>query len=171
MPHIVVSPLSRLCEAARVHRPRDMVTLINTGTLIERPDCIEAERHLFLGFNDIVQEMPDMTPPAIAHVEKLVSFAKAWDRQAPLLIHCFAGISRSTAAAYIVASALNPDMDAVKLAASLRERAPSATPNIRLIRLADDLLGRGGRMVDAVNAIGRGAEAFEGVPFVLPLEV
>ncbi|MBB2970235.1 tyrosine phosphatase family protein [Mesorhizobium sp. RMAD-H1] len=171
MPHIVVSPLSRLGEAAQLHRPRDMVTLINMGTLVERPDCIEAGRHLFLGFNDIIEEMPGMTPPAAEHVEKLIGFAARWDRQAPLLVHCFAGISRSTAAAYIVANALNPDMDAAMLANLLRERAPSATPNIRLVTLADDLLGRGGRMVDAVKAIGRGAEAFEGVPFVLPLEV
>ncbi|KXF78051.1 hypothetical protein ATN84_24120 [Paramesorhizobium deserti] len=171
MPHIVVSPLSRLGETAQFHRPRDMVTLINMGTLVERPECIEADRHLFLGFNDIVEEMPGMTLPAAEHVEKLIGFGNRWDRQAPLLIHCFAGISRSTAAAYIVASALDPDMDAVRLASLLRERAPSATPNIRLVTLADDLLGRGGRMVDAVSAIGRGAEAFEGVPFVLPLGV
>ncbi|PRD46007.1 tyrosine protein phosphatase [Phyllobacterium phragmitis] len=171
MPHIVVSPLSRLGEAAQTFRPRAMVSLINIGTLIKRPDCIEADRHLFLGFNDIVQDMPGMTLPATQHVEKLIDFARRWDRQAPLLIHCFAGISRSTAAAYIVANALNPDMNTVELASLLRTRAPSATPNIRLVSLADDLLGRGGRMVDAVNAIGRGAEAFEGVPFVLPLEV
>ncbi|PYE88480.1 tyrosine phosphatase family protein [Phyllobacterium leguminum] len=171
MPDIVVSPLSRLAETALMHRPRDMVTLLNIGTLIDRPDCIVPDRHLFLGFNDIVEDMPGMTPPSAQHVEKLIGFASGWDREAPLLIHCFAGISRSTAAAYVVACALNPDIDAAKLATLLRERSPSATPNIRLVRLADDMLGRGGRMVDAVNAIGRGADAFEGVPFVLPLEV
>ncbi|GGA93048.1 protein-tyrosine-phosphatase [Brucella endophytica] len=171
MPDIVVSPLSRLAETVLAHGPRDMVTLLNTGTPVERPDCIAAERHLVLGFNDIVEELPGMTAPAAEHVEKLIGFAHGWDRRAPLLIHCFAGISRSTAAAYIVASALNPETGAVKLATLLRQRAPSATPNIRLVRLADDLLGRGGRMVDAVTAIGRGAEAFEGVPFVLPLGV
>lgn len=171
MPHIVVSPLSRLDETVLVHRPRDMVTLLSTGTMIERPDCIAADRHLSLAFNDIVEEMPDMTAPSAEHVERLVGFARRWDRQAPLLIHCYAGISRSTAAAYIVASALNPDIDAGRLARLLRERSPSATPNRRMVRLADDMLGRGGHMVDAVNAIGRGAEAFDGVPFVLPVEV
>jgi predicted protein tyrosine phosphatase len=171
MPHIVVSPLSRLTETALAHRPREMVTLLNLGTPMERPECIAAERHLVLGFNDIIEELPGMTAPAVEHVEQLIGFAGRWDRQSPLLIHCFAGISRSTAAAYIVASALNPDLDAARLATLLRERAPSATPNIRLVRFADDLLGRGGRMVDAVTAIGRGAEASEGVPFVLPLRV
>jgi predicted protein tyrosine phosphatase len=33
--------------------------------------------------------------------------------------------------------------------------------------LADDVLGREGRMVKAIGKIGRGADAFEGTPFVL----
>ena len=46
---------------------------------------------------------------------------------------------------------------------------PSATPSPRFVALADDLLGRRGRMVDAIRAIGRGAEAMEGTPFMLQL--
>jgi predicted protein tyrosine phosphatase len=53
------------------------------------------------------------------------------------------------------------------IAVKLREASPTATPNRRLIAVADDLLGRRGRMVDAIAAIGRGAEAMEGVPFTL----
>ncbi len=52
----------------------------------------------------------------------------------------------------------------------LREAAPSATPNARLVGVADDILGRGGRMVDAIAGIGRGADAYEGTPFPLPLD-
>jgi predicted protein tyrosine phosphatase len=79
----------------------------------------------------------------------------------------YAGISRSTAAAYIIAAALAPNRDETELARELRARAPSATPNIRLIALADALLGRESRMIEAVKSIGRGEEAFEGVPFAL----
>ena len=110
-----------------------------------------------------------MTPPGAEHIEQFVNFAKAWDQGSPLLIHCFAGISRSTAAAYITAIALNPEQDERMLAGLLRERAPSATPNPRLIAIADDILECKGRMVDAIASIGRGAEAFEGTPFILPI--
>jgi predicted protein tyrosine phosphatase len=51
----------------------------------------------------------------------------------------------------------------------LRWRAPSATPNPKLIEIADAVLGRQGRMVDAIRSIGRGEDAFEGVPFRLSL--
>ena len=90
-------------------------------------------------------------------------------RESPLVLHCWAGISRSTAAAYIAACALAPDRDEAALALVLREASPSATPNARFIALADDILGRQGRMVDAIRAIGRGAEAMEGTPFMLQL--
>lgn len=169
MPYIVVSPLSRLAETARLHRAADMVTLITTGTAVERPAEIAAERHLFLGFNDINAPQAGMTAPGTEHIEQFLAFARGWDRTTPLLVHCYAGISRSTAAAFIAAIALDPGHDERVLARLLRQRAPSATPNPRLIALADDLLGRKGRMVDAIAAIGRGADAFEGTPFMLPV--
>lgn len=169
MSYIVVTSLARLHDTVKKHRARDLVTLINADTPVQRPFPIEEERHLFLGFNDIISPMDGMTPPAAHHVEKLIEFAKNWDRKAPLAIHCFAGISRSTAAAYICALALNEELDEEMLALELRKRAPSATPNIRLVGIGDDILGRGGRMVKSIEAIGRGEEAFEGIPFMLPL--
>jgi predicted protein tyrosine phosphatase len=171
MPHVVVSPLSRLAESATRFGARDMITLINIGTVVARPVEISEERHLFLGFNDITEPMEGMTHPAAEHVSQLISFGQRWDRKAPLLIHCYAGVSRSTAAAYITAIALNPEFEELELARILRQNAPSATPNGRLIALADDMLGRNGRMVDAIRSIGRGEEAFEGTPFILPLTV
>ena len=85
----------------------------------------------------------------------------------PVVVHCYAGISRSTAAAYVSVCALDPGRDETELAVLLRERSPSATPNRRIVEIADALLGRSGRMVRAIEAIGRGADAFEGVPFRL----
>ena len=65
----------------------------------------------------------------------------AWDRAAPLLIHCFAGVSRSTAAAFIAACALSPRRDEGEIARALRAASPTATPNARLVALADATLG------------------------------
>jgi predicted protein tyrosine phosphatase len=56
-----------------------------------------------------------------------------------------------------------------EIALVLRRASPSATPNARLVAIADDILGRNGRMVTAIAGIGRGEDAFEGTPFSLAL--
>jgi predicted protein tyrosine phosphatase len=167
---IIVCPLSRIEETVTMSGARRMVTLINAGTPVTRPATLAEADHLLLAMNDITEELPDMTPPGEVHVRALLDFARGWDRRAPLLIHCFAGISRSTAAAYTVAAALAPKRDEAELADTLRRLSPSATPNIRLVSIADRILGRDGRMVRAIEAIGRGADATEGVPFRLAID-
>ncbi|MEM9105792.1 MAG: tyrosine protein phosphatase [Pseudomonadota bacterium] len=170
MPHLVVSSLSRLAETARTHSAQEMVTLLSPQTEFVRPPGIRPDRHLFLDMNDISIETDGLRIPDNSHVAQLIEFAKEWDRNAPLLIHCWMGISRSTAAAYIVAAALRPDANPMQIALELRHRSPSATPNTRMVILADRLLDRNGDMVRAISHIGRGADAYEGTPFVLPLD-
>jgi len=148
-----------------------LVTLLTEGTPFERPAAILPENHLCLWMNDIAEEQAGLVAPGLRHVEELIAFARQWDRVRPLAVHCYAGVSRSTAAAYIVAAALSPERDEAELARTLRKLSPSATPNPRLVRHADALLERNGRMVNAIAAIGRGADAYEGRPFALPLGV
>lgn len=166
---IHVCPLARVEETVAASGAVRLVTLLAAGTPFERPARIARENHLCLWMNDIADEQAGLVAPGMQHVERLVAFARGWDRSRPLAVNCYAGISRSTAAAYIVATALSPDRDEAELAATLRRLSPSATPNPRLVRHADALLGRQGRMVAAIAAIGRGADAFEGAPFALPL--
>jgi len=147
-----------------------VVTLINVTTAVERPPSIAPDRHLFIGVSDIVETQDGHILPGEDHVRCLLAFAGTWDQQRPMLIHCWAGISRSTAAAFITLCSLRPERNEAALALALREASPSATPNARLVAVADDILGRNGRMVDAIAAIGRGADAFEGTPFHLKVD-
>ncbi len=167
MPKIHVCSLSRLHETVDQTGARHLITLLSDGTPMKRPDSIVAERHLQLITSDITAPMEGHILPGTHHVELLINFIRNWDRADPIVIHCWAGISRSTAAAFIAASVLNPSLDELRLAKRLRAASPSATPNPRLISLADALLKREGRMISAVDAIGRGADAFEGTPFEL----
>lgn len=169
MTYLVVSSLADLPATVIAHGALDVVTLISSDTLVERPAGVAPDRHLFLGMDDIIAPIAGMTAPAVAHLDQLLDFGRRWSRETPLAVHCWAGISRSTAAAYILALAINPALDETALAEELRRRAPSATPNARLVALADEKLGRNGRMAAAIRAIGRGADAFSGTPFVLPL--
>ncbi|NWJ22710.1 tyrosine phosphatase family protein [Rhizobium sp. RM] len=170
MTAIVVSPLSRIAEMAVRHKSREMVTLIAKEQSFHRPAVISAERHLTLAMNDITfKGTGDLVAPDDAHIQRLIDFAAGWDQSAPLLVHCWMGVSRSPAAAVIAALSLFPDQDEKALAARLRAASPYATPNARIIEIGDRLLGRDGRLVAAIKAIGRGADTDGNVPFVLPL--
>ncbi len=111
----------------------------------------------------------DLVAPAEEHVAQLIDFARQWDRASPMVIHCWMGVSRSPAAAVIASLAVDPDEDDVELAARLRQVAPHATPNPRLIEFGDRLLGRNGRLIAAIKRIGRGAETDGRASFLLPL--
>ncbi len=89
-----VCSLSRLQETVDRTGARHLLTLINANTPVERPPQIAEENHLFLGFNDIVTPLPGMVPPSETHVETLLRFVTGWDATTPLVVHCFAGISR-----------------------------------------------------------------------------
>jgi predicted protein tyrosine phosphatase len=86
------------------------------------------------------------------------------------VVHCFAGISRSTAGAFIAACALNPSRDEGEVARLLRTASPTAQPNALLVSIADDLLGRNGRMIGAIESIGPAIPATEARPFRIDLE-
>ncbi len=174
MPHIVVAPLSRIAEMAVRHGCRDMVSLLAKGQAFHRPAVISASRHLVLGLNDITfggtgKKAGDLIAPQEEHVAEVIGFARNWDRAAPLLVHCWMGVSRSPAAAAIAALAIEPDQDDHALAQRLRAASPYATPNSRLIEIGDHLLGRGGSLVAAIKAIGRGADANGNAPFVFAI--
>jgi predicted protein tyrosine phosphatase len=167
---IHVCPLARLEETVSDTGARHVVSLIGDEARLERPACIEPENHLWLRLHDISVPLDGYIVPGEEHVANLIDFVRDWDRQAPLVVHCFAGISRSTASAFASVCALNPDRDEVSIAQALRRASPTATPNIRIVSLADHLLGRDGRMIAAIETIGRGAFAAEAAPFRLDLE-
>ncbi|MET0745911.1 MAG: protein tyrosine phosphatase [Microvirga sp.] len=169
MPSLHICSLSRLHDTAASCRASHVVSLVTGGTPVTRPEAILPEHHLVLGLSDIVSPLDGHVLPATEHVEALLAFARSWPRERPVVIHCWAGISRSTAAAFIIACALAPNRSEAEIALSLRAASPSATPNPLLVSLADDLLGRDSRMANAVRAIGRGCEAMEGTPFMLGL--
>jgi predicted protein tyrosine phosphatase len=164
---IIVGPLSQVQPLVEQHGVSHVVTLLAPDTPHPTPRGIAAERHLRLYFHDIVQDMEGHVAPRAADAERLIGFLEAWDREQPMLIHCWAGISRSTAAAFTALCLFRPAADEEELAWELRDASASATPNRLIVALADSVLGRRGRMVRAIEKIGRGADAFEGTPFVL----
>lgn len=169
MPRILVTPLSAVEATIRRHRPSHMVTLLSPDHMIETPDGFPPERHLRLGMQDVVDTAGADRPPETSHVEELLAFSRQWPAEDPLLIHCWAGISRSMAATYIVLCDRLGRGSELAAARAIRARAPHAYPNALLVRHADALLGRDGRMVEAIRSIGAGRMVAEGELVEFPL--
>jgi predicted protein tyrosine phosphatase len=165
-----------VCSLARLHgtvaetRASHIVTLLRMIDRVQRPETIVEANHLILGMDDIAVPMDGYTHPAEEHVHDLIGFVQRWERRAPIVMHCYAGISRSTAGAFITACALNPNRDEAKIARLIRDSSATASPNLMLVSHADRILGRKGRMIRAVEALGPGLAAYEGAPFRLDLE-
>ena len=167
---IHVCSLARLHDTVHQTGALHIVTMLKDTDRVERPDHILESNHLILGMDDITSEMDGYVTPCEEHVGRLLSFVRGWDRARPLVMHCYAGISRSTAGAYVAACALNAERSELTIARELRGASTTATPNARLVSLADRMLGRDGRMVAAIESIGRGIVADEAEPFRLDLE-
>jgi predicted protein tyrosine phosphatase len=167
---IIVCPLSRAAHLAREHQVSHVVSLLDPDTPF--PVVREVgERHLRLEVHDIEAPMDGMDICCTDRMGMILDFVNGWDRAAPILIHCYAGLSRSTATAFITACAHNPGANEEEVALALRQASPHASPNRHFVALADAALGRSGRMSRAIDAIGRGANWYdigENTPFTLP---
>lgn len=165
-----------VCSLARLHGTvdetgaRHVVTLLRDTHLVQRPHLIAEGNHLILSMDDITGPLDGFSHPLEEHVVRLIEFVQGWDRKTPMVMHCYAGISRSTAGAFVAACALNPRRNEFAIAQAIRDGSATATPNARIVTLADALLGRQGRMIGAISAIGVGRPAHEGDPLRLDLE-
>jgi len=159
---LIVSPLAGL-EQAFVLAPSHVLGLASPDA--DTPAYPPGPHRLILRFNDINAPRDKLTHVTLSEIEAIIAFSNGCD--GPLLIHCWAGISRSPAAAFIIACHRSPPGRERCIAQQLRRASPQATPNPLMIAIADQALGRDGRMIEAIIEIGRGAEAPCGEIFTL----
>ena len=146
----------------RDHGARD-VTHVLSIIDPDHPDPTDfaqyGRRHdrLTLRFHDIIDDLPGHVPPTSAHVEQLLRFGADLDAHhngaglGHLLIHCHAGVSRSTAAMAILMARRAPLGQEAGVFERLVRVRPQAWPNSRMVAFGDGLLGRGGRLVEALR--------------------
>jgi predicted protein tyrosine phosphatase len=166
---IYVCNLQELPGHVQALAPSHLISLVSEAEQPQTPAGMRVERHLRLVVHDISEPLTGHILADKPHVAELIAFVRAWPHEeSPLLIHCMAGISRSTAAALIalVTKAGGREMEA---ALQLRQAAPHAYPNRRLIALADPLLRCDGRLLAAREAMGLPSLAFSGPLVTLPL--
>ena len=167
---IHVCSLADLHPTVKTTGASHVLTIMAKVDQVVRPASVLEANHLRVQVDDITEAMEGFVAPAEIHVAQVLDFVRGWDREAPLVIHCYAGISRSTASAFAAVCALNPHRDESAIARQLRAASPSAYPNRLIVSLADAALGRGGRMVRALDEIGPGNMTIAGRPFRVDLE-
>jgi predicted protein tyrosine phosphatase len=165
---IWICSLAAAPQLAEKLKPSRVVSLLSPYDAFPEFRGLGKDLHLQVAIHDITEDIGEWQAPASSDTEKLIRFVEGWDRSAPLLIHCWAGISRSSASAFITACVHNPRTDEEEIAWAIRNASPTASPNGRLVGHADALLGRGGRMTRAVEKIGRGDVSDEARAFSIP---
>src|SRR5215471_730050 len=167
---IHVCSLAALPETVRLTRASHVLTVMANVEQVVRPVSVLPANHLKVAMDDITEELDGFVAPSDVHIEKVLNFVRGWDRDAPLVVHCYAGISRSTASAFAAVCALNPHRDEIAIARQIRAASPIASPNRLIVRLADKALGREGRMLRALDEMGPGSMMVEGQPFRIEID-
>ncbi len=149
--------ITDLIEAKRIHAQgfAGIISIADPWAETLVPDHDNKANRLELRFVDLDEPFeatelpPDMVMPTAAMVERALDFAVRHS-EAKLLIHCHAGVSRSTAiglaifAARLGAGAEEQALD------TLLELVPDAVPNLAVVAIADDLLQRSGKLLTTI---------------------
>ena len=167
---IHVCSLAALPDTVTATGASHVLTVMANVAQVQRPASVLEANHLRVQMDDITEQMDGFMAPSDSHIEQVLNFVRGWDRNAPLVIHCYAGISRSTASAFAAACMLNPHRDEVSIARQIRAASAIASPNRLIVSLADRALGREGRMLRALDEMGPGSMLVEGRPFRVDLE-
>lgn len=148
-----IEELNGFCEAGVTH----VLSILDPGH--PEPAAFGAygeHERLELRFHDIIDPYLGQTLPQRADVERILAFGRDLLAEPAgvghLLVHCHAGISRSTAALTMMLAQARPDRPAAEVVAAVVGIRRKAWPNLRMIEFADELLGRNGDLVAAVQA-------------------
>ena len=167
---IHVCSLAALPDTVKATGASHVLTVMANVDQVQRPESVLPANHLKISMDDITEQMDGFVAPSDSHIEQVLNFVRGWDRSAPLVVHCYAGISRSTASAFAAVCMLNPHRDEISIARQIRAASPIASPNRLIVSLADRALGRDGRMLRALDEMGPGNLMIESRPFRLDLD-
>jgi predicted protein tyrosine phosphatase len=106
-----------------------------------------------LRFHDAIEPGPRVVLPQKPDVDAILTFGRDAGDERHLLIHCHAGLSRSTAAMLMILAQAHPHEPEDVVVGRLLQIRPQAWPNSRMIGFADERLGRDGRLSAAIVRI------------------
>jgi predicted protein tyrosine phosphatase len=160
-------PMHKLPETITICGTLDLERFSNSDVdyvvSILDPDFVEPNvfrtfgkhKRLTLRFHDIVEEVPNLIAPQVHHISELLEFGRTIMAESGrhLLIHCFAGVCRSTAAAALLLAQEEPERTPADAVERMLQIAPHAWPNVRMIAIGDEILNYNNALVDAVESL------------------
>jgi predicted protein tyrosine phosphatase len=151
-----------------------VISINNPDTAPPGPLEDHPGKHLVLHFHDISVNpgKGNFTTPGLDHVRSIIKFAEDMTSSSNVLCHCAAGISRSSAAALIIiASKMEvSSINAMKAVQDVLSIKNIIHPNAIMVRLADEELGWGERLMAAHSSTFTGGDLLWMPPELANLE-
>lgn len=140
---VFVGSKNQAHDLVKRHDASHLVSILDPGDrLFLTPRLREIQRlHQF--FEDVLDEQA-LNAPTRQHVQELLDWGSQLPQDAVVVVHCFAGISRSTAAALALLVQHHGDVEVA--AEKLLEVRPVACPNPIISKFADEILGMNGNL-------------------------
>ncbi len=165
---LLISSLEGIDAAWQTYHPKRVISLLSDDEPMPSFKGLDAQAHLAL-YVEKESCARTISNAAKERARRIVNFVEAWDGDGDILVHCNRGVSRSTAAAFVVMCMREPHTHEANLMKRLRTAAPHADPCPLLVTYADEILGRDGAMIDAVDDLGPPCAAATGPLTTLPL--
>lgn len=149
-----VGGLHTIAADLPIFRPTHLIRLVDPALPEARLALAAAvESTLLLRLDDVSHDGP--LGPSRDHVTEILGFVEGMlgaDGAVRLYVHCHAGVSRSTATAYLALACRQGAGREAEAFDELLSLTVKPWPNRRLIAHADALLGRGGRLLAPLDA-------------------
>lgn len=146
---LIITSLDAAKDAYAARKPARVISLLSEEEQPPVFDGLPADRHLML-YVESESCSASLSKAAKDRARQIIDFIRAADGDGDILIHCKRGVARSTAAAFVIMCMREPDADEAVLLRRLRKAAPHADPCPLIVDYADEILGRNGRMSDAI---------------------
>ena len=151
-----VSSLSKVTQSMYEHDITHVISLLRGDEMEEvlLPPRFNRTNWLRLDMDDVIDHN-DKHAPKLNQIIYILDWTNKLPKDSNVLVHCHAGISRSTAVALMLkVRELGVDRipDAVKW---LVDHRPIACPNPVITDYADQLLGANGKLFDAAETVAK----------------
>lgn len=166
MKHITIGPKHHVSNAKTLYNCDYVISIQDAeDEPVKTPFGVNPENHRHFHFDDLTEEVPirhssrDGTVirqalPTKKDMEDILAFFQSIKAEdARIYLHCFAGVSRSTATGFMLHCSMHePGTEPGCMMLTERSALSSSIwPNELMVSFADQILGRNGAMIKAVN--------------------
>lgn len=149
--NIAICSRNKVAETMKAHSATHVLSLLDPGVRTFLHPKIKAEWKLMVMADELYSDLPNA--PTVEHVKEIIEYGLSLPEDSSLLVHCEAGVSRSTAASLVIMVAREGVEAIPSCIEVLKWIRPQSCPNRLIINYADQLLGCGGKLFKASEEV------------------